>query len=289
MTKPAGPRKPPQALLTALRRIADEVGHAANGAQIRFFDAMDAETAAARMAAITALLRDNPLSGDAWGELAMAAPEGSPLALALWRQAVAAGTLAIGPLGFLDMEGEFWGYLETRPYMRARAGLAQELWRQGRHDAAIGELQDLLLLNPGDNQGLRYLLLGWLLELGRDAEATALHARYDGDSYAGWRYGAALLAFRRDGGDSAAARKALRDALAGNPHLGPLLTGAVPMPKRLPDAYSPGEASEAQVAYREMHPAWDATPGALAWLAAQMAEGGAAAPVRKRRTRAGDD
>ncbi|MBY0332651.1 MAG: tetratricopeptide repeat protein, partial [Acetobacteraceae bacterium] len=273
MTKPAGPRKPPQALLTALRRIAEEVGHAANGAQVGFCDAMDAETAAARLAAITVLLRGNPLSADAWGALAMAAPEGSPLALALWQQAVAAGTLAVGPLGFLDMEGEFWGYLETRPYMRARAGLAQELWRQGRHDAAIGELQDLLRLNPNDNQGLRYRLLGWLLELGHDVAAAALHARYDGDGYAGWLYGAALLAFRRNGGDSAAARQSLRDALAGNPHLGPLLAGTVPMPKRLPEAYSPGEASEAQVAWREMQPAWAATPGALAWLGAQVAAG----------------
>lgn len=271
MARTAGPRKPPQALLTALRRIGEELDRQANSAQLRFFDAMEAGTQAQRMAAITALLAEGPLSADAWGELALAAPEDSPLALLLWRQAVAAGTLAIGPLGFLEMEGEFWGWMETRPYMRARAGLAQALWRQGQREAAITELRETLALNPNDNQGLRYLLLGWLLETGRDAEAAALHERYAEDSYAGWLYGALLLAFRREGGESQAARLALAAALEGNPHLAPLLTGAKPMPKRLPDAYVPGSATEAQLAWREMHPAWSATEGALAWLTAKLA------------------
>jgi tetratricopeptide (TPR) repeat protein len=277
VAKPTGPQKPSQALSAALRRISEQLDYAANDAQSRFFDAMDAASQPARIAAIAAILRGNPLSADAWGQLALAAPEGSPLALLLWRQAVASGTLAIGPLGFLEMAGEFWDYLETRPYMRARAGLAQELWRQGQRDAAIEDLRGTLALNPNDNQGLRYVLLGWLLEQRRDEEASELHARYAKDGYASWQYGAALLAFRREG-DSTAAQAALDAALSANPHLAPLLTGAMAMPKHLPAAYSPGEVSEAQVAYREMHGPWSETSGAIEWLAARLP---AAPPARR--------
>lgn len=279
MARRAGAAKPPAALLAALRRIGGEVDQAANGAQLRFFDAMEAGTGAARLREVAALLSEMPLSGDAWGYLAAMAPEGSPLALALWRQAVAAGTLQIGPLGFQEMAGQFWGFLETRPYMRARAGLAQELRAQGAREDAVAELRELLALNPDDNQGLRYLLLGWLLEAGAEAEAAALLQRYEADDYAGFLYGRALLEFRREGGQGPAARRALEAALAGNPHLAPLLTGAAPMPKTLPEAYSPGEASEAQIAWREMHPAWSATPGALDWLRAATP---AQAPRRRR-------
>lgn len=35
------------------------------------------------------------------------------------------------------MWGHFWGILETRFYMRARAGLAEALWELGERDAAI--------------------------------------------------------------------------------------------------------------------------------------------------------
>lgn len=283
MAKQAGPKKPSAALLSALRKIGEAADAAASAAQSEFFDAMDERTAAARQRLISALLVRNPFSADAWGQMAAAAPEGSPLALALWRQAVAAGTLGIGALGFLEMEGAFWGFIETRGYMRARAGLAAELWRQGERMAAIAEVQGMLVLNPDDNQGMRYLLMGWLLTEGRDAEASALRARYDEDTYPSMTYGAALLAFRRDG--AAKAKRALDAALRENPHLAPLLTGATAMPKQPPDAYSPGAESEAQVAYAEMQPAWAATPAALAWLAACLPPA-PAAPRRKGRATA---
>jgi hypothetical protein len=171
--------------------------------------------------------------------------------------------------------------------MRARHGLAEALWRAGARGEAIAGLQDMLRLNPNDNQGVRYRLLGWLLAGGdRDAEAAALVERYREDGYAGWLYGAALLAFRREGAGGAGAEAALAEALKENPHLAPLLTGARAMPAELPDVYAPGEESEAQVAFLDMQPAWAATPGAIAWLAERVPPGEgevAAKPVRPRR------
>ena len=53
-------------------------------------------------------------------------------------EAAAAGERALGPRAFERDAGHFWGLLETRPYMRARAGLAKCLWAAGERAAAIG-------------------------------------------------------------------------------------------------------------------------------------------------------
>src|SRR5262245_8594464 len=79
-------------------------------------------------------------------------------ALTLYEQGVAAGERALGPEAFREQAGHFWGLLPTRPYMRARQGLAFSLWKAGRRDDAVGHLQDMLRLNPNDNQGIRYTL-----------------------------------------------------------------------------------------------------------------------------------
>ena len=79
---------------------------------------------------------------------------------------MAAGERALGAQAFEEDVGHFWGLLETRPYMRARAGLAASLWTAGDEVEAVEHYQDMLRLNPGDNQGHRYVLLGCLLQMG---------------------------------------------------------------------------------------------------------------------------
>ena len=63
--------------------------------------------------------------------------------------------------------------------MRARFGLAESLTAAGRIDEAITHYQELLRLNPNDNQGVRYVLLPKLLAAGRDVEAARLLKAYD--------------------------------------------------------------------------------------------------------------
>ncbi|WP_442754029.1 hypothetical protein ACNHKD_13650 [Methylocystis sp. JAN1] len=82
------------------------------------------------------------------------------------RNAVAAGEEALGK-DFDEIVGAFWMVLETRPFMRAKANLASELWERGEKAAAIDEAQDMLRLNPNDNQGMRDYLAAWLAEAGR--------------------------------------------------------------------------------------------------------------------------
>jgi len=100
---------------------------------------------------------------------------------------------------------------------RAREGLASKLWTMGRRDEAIKHLQDMLRLYPGDNQGVRYTLAGWLLAAGRDEELARLLREYDEGS-ANWAYTKALVAFRQNG-DTPDTRKLLDVAQKANKHV----------------------------------------------------------------------
>ncbi len=73
-----------------------------------------------------------PDCADAYVVLAEQA-ETLPQAIELFEQAVAAGQRALGT-DFEDMAGQFWGFIETRPYMRARLGLAHCLRAAGRRE-----------------------------------------------------------------------------------------------------------------------------------------------------------
>ncbi len=138
-------------------------------AQDKAFSAMEASDPRKRVALAKEALAISPLCADAYGVLAQEASQQGE-ALALYRQAVDVGRQALGEAVFTEDVGLFWGLLETRPYMRARHALARALWESRERDEAITHYQDMLRLNPDDNQGIRYCLVDALLELGRDSE-----------------------------------------------------------------------------------------------------------------------
>jgi tetratricopeptide (TPR) repeat protein len=185
----------------------------------------------------------------------------------LYEQGVQAGERALGPDVFTRHAGRFWDILGTRPYLRARVGLAQSLEDLGRVDEAIQHYHELLRLNTSDDQGVRYSLLSVLLDEGRAAEALMLIGRFDEES-ALWCYGRALALFQREG-DSAAGRDALRTAVRANRHVPQFLTGEADWPGLEPTGYMPGSREEAMVCDTDLGDAWDATPGAIDWLRKQ--------------------
>ncbi len=205
-------------------------------------------------------------------------------ARALYEQGVQAGERALGPAAFRDDIGHFWGILETRPYMRARQGLAEVRWALGERPAAIGHVQELLRLNPGDNQGLRYTLAAWLLATGDDAALEHLLAQYPEEGSASWAYTRALAAFRRYGAGHQA-DAALREALATNPFVPAYLLGRRPLPRRLPAYVGFGDENEAVAYIAEAAEAWLTSPQALAWLASAADAAPPPAPARQRRPR----
>ena len=186
-------------------------------------------------------------------------------ARALYAQGVAAGERALGPDVFAEETGHFWGIVRTRPYMRARFGLAQCLEALYRRDEAIDHYRELLRLNPGDNQGVRYSLLAALLLAGRDDETVTLLDQFGDEPTALWRYGRALSLFRREG-ESRAALERLREALRTNRHVPQFLAGESDWPGPEPASYAPGSREEAVICDAELGEAWRGTPDAVRWL-----------------------
>lgn len=187
--------------------------------------------------------------------------------LAYHQKALAAGERAIGPETFTEARGHFWGLVETRPYMRAREQLAETLWHLGRPEEALAHLQEMLELNPHDNQGMRYTLLTNLMLLRRDDQAQELWQKYEEDASAHWLYNHTLLIFRREG-RSQAAQDALQAAVDFNEFVGDYLTGTEPMPHpdEIPGYIQIGDETEAVDYAVNAVLLWAQTPGASLWL-----------------------
>lgn len=258
--------------LRTIESLLDQLGGHAHAnpldaAQEIIYDAWESADSRRRVALAKKALKLSPLCADAYVLLAQEAAKNPDEAIDYYRQGVVAGEKALGKACFRDDVGHFWGILETRPYMRARQGLAQTLWEKGLRDEAVAHYRDMLRLNPNDNQGIRYLLLDCLLFLGRDNEAADLITTYKEDGSAAWSWSRALLAFRRLG-DCAESRDALSHAQNDNKHVASLLLGDKKMPRQLPAYISWGGKDEAVVYVHSAAPAWDAAAGALAWLRA---------------------
>jgi len=65
------------------------------------------------------------------------------------------GGLSCGP----DFRGVLpWSLIDNRPYLRCLHGMGLIFWRLGRHAEAAEALRRVLWLNPGDHQGVRFVL-----------------------------------------------------------------------------------------------------------------------------------
>lgn len=79
-------------------------------------------------------------------------------------------------------------------------------------------------------------------------------------------YSRALLDFRKHG-DSAVSGGSLKKALEENRHVPDYLFGRKKMPQYLPEHYGFGDENEAVLYAYGNRGAWNATPGAMEWLA----------------------
>jgi tetratricopeptide (TPR) repeat protein len=236
-------------------------------AQELMYEAWEARPKRDRVALAKQALAISDLCADAYILLAEEAAKNIVEEKHWYELAVDAGRKALGEELFEDGEGDFWLILETRPYMRARAGLAECLWNLGEREEAVGHVQDMLRLNPGDNQGMRYILKSWLFTVGDLKGVSELLVEYDEDCFAEWCYSKALLIFRQSGSKSSGAIKALKYAVKTNPFVTDLLLGTKRMPKTLPPHYSIGSKDEAVIYVAQNRDNWSATKGALQWLA----------------------
>src|SRR3954469_5193236 len=272
-TRPSKAASPPalpdrRVMESFLSAITGRGGDTATAkAQDVMYDAWEQTTPRSRIALARKALGISPLCADAYVLLAEEAARSVEEARDYYAKGVEAGELALGPEGFKDYGGHFWGFLETRPYMRARAGLAAALMKLGDVEGAVAHYRDMLRLNPNDNQGIRYLLAAHLLRQGDEAALKELLTSYEDEGSANWLHTQARLAWRKDGARPQAMKPG-KEALASSEHAPAILAGTKPRVPPRGGYITMGGPDEATYYITECAPAWHQTPGAVEWLAA---------------------
>ena len=153
-------------------------------------------------------------------------------------------------------------------YQAALYRCAEALHDAGRHSEAIEPLREFLRLDRIDSPKARYLLTDSLLHLRRHEDLAELLSRYR-DASAFWTWPRVLLAFRLQG-DSPEVRGLLNEALRRNRFVPQaLLEPSSGYPSLSSRLIPTGSKEEAQAYAFESRAVWEATPGALEWLAAR--------------------
>lgn len=232
-------------------------------AQEMIYDAWDEMSRSKRLSMARKALFLSPYCADAYNLLAEHS-ESSEERMELYERGVKVGRLALGESFFEENVGEFWWLTETRPYMRALAGLAECLWNNGHRQAAIANCRELLRLNPNDSLGIRYMLVNYLLAEEMNKEADEFLSDHK-EATCFMLYSEALLSFRCKSDRKAAV--SLSKALESNSFVPAYLLGEKHIPYIKPDAYSRGSEEEAIIYASFALHSWKTTPSALDWLA----------------------
>jgi len=187
-----------------------------------------------------------------------------------WRDAVKVGLQVLPPEFVVGRDRLEWGWLDNRPFLRAYHGLALAELADDRTGEALAICQDLLDLNPNDNQGVRTIAANLLFARRRPDAVLALCDRYPMDGLPAMSFGRVLALYMLDREDEAAA--ALRKAAEHSPLVAKELTKKThPEPRsRHPGFITMGGADEAYDYWREAGGSWKRAPGALEFVRRTM-------------------
>ncbi len=150
-------------------------------------------------------------------------------------------------------------------YLEARQHLASALAVSGERAMAFGHWREVQHLDPSDPSRARFDFADALIDANENDEALDLLDRFAADADARVAYARALLSFRKNGAGTAA-DAALAAALTANGYVPAYLLGDRKPPKSAPLSVEPGSRDEAVIVAVNSARAWNATPGAVAWL-----------------------
>ena len=187
----------------------------------------------------------------------------------LMREVVEKAERNLGESFFEEHTGHFWGTISTRPYMRAKQHLGELLAEAGSLEEATAVFERMLELNPRDNQGMRYPLLGLYLAMQQPEAAARVMSRYPDEERFLGSFAWARVLERWLSGEFAQAEAALARARKVNPFVERYISGAHELPGEVPAYFKPGEESEAQVCARELAIAWRRHAAFRKWLRAR--------------------
>jgi len=183
-----------------------------------------------------------------------------------FEQAVAAGREEIGPEEFEKMKGHFWGFHQTRSFMRAKAEYAMVLREAKKYEQSILQFKELLELNPNDNQGLRFSYAALLIQTGKYLAYEKLMKDYEEENMAQSLFTYAIYCYKKHG-NSVKSNHALAKAHVANPYFLKILLGEVEPSQKTPTTYSLGSIEEAQLYLEENFSLFHKDKKMALWLA----------------------
>lgn len=214
------------------------------------------------------LIGDYPEFIDVYHHLALLLSERGKgkQAFQIWQDVVTLGLDSLPEEFEMGRDTLAWLILENRPFLRAYHALGLEYLRRGKVKMALEIFNNTLALNPGDNQGVRALVVGCYLQLKRPGDVLALCDRYPDDGMEQLVYGRVLALYQL--GRKAEAERALREAVDFLPLVAEeLVKRRHTKPRDLYPGYvTHGGADQAYFYWTEQGRYWNNTPGAIEFV-----------------------
>ena len=161
----------------------------------------------------------------------------------------------VGDEFFKENEGNFWAIPETRTFMGCLFEQTLLFWQNNEKDKAIDQLKYVLKLNPRDDQGVRYVLLAYLLELDMLEDAQSLMMSYGDDYSTYWSFCELLLDIKKQE-DSAIIEMEFGMCVECNEFVVPYLIGDEKIPSDAVGSYDDGDRNEAIFYVQSAGDAW---------------------------------
>jgi len=214
------------------------------------------------------LINEYPEFIDAYHHLALLLSEKGKQekAFQMWQEVVSMGLSCLPPGFEMGRDRLPWGILDNRPFLRAYHGLGLEYLARGHTEKALEIFNNILAVNPNDNQGARALLIDCYFRLNHPQEVLAVCNRYPHDAMEQLLYGRVLALYQL--GRKVEAERALKEAIEYLPRVGKEL---IKERHRKPSSLRPGRIThggqdQAYYYWVEQGKHWQKTPGALEFV-----------------------
>ena len=186
------------------------------------------------------------------------------IAMVFFEKGIAIGRRIFGGKYLKEHKGMFWGFHETRPFMQCLQQYSDCIYTIGKIEECVAILEEMIELNPNDNQGVRDQLLLYLIQLDEREKFEKYAKQYEHDDLAFSLFNRALFAFKIEG-ETTNSNKKLKNAIKRNKFIAPKIITNRPV-SDLPEMYGIGNKDEAQnYVYFAQH-IWYQTKGAVTWL-----------------------
>lgn len=166
-----------------------------------------------------------------------------------------------------DNIGDFYGILETRPYMRALGEYLDLLIRLGKYRMAEATAQKMIHLNENDNMGARYRLIALYAVLEDTEAAESLYEQYPEENTF-MLLPLVMLYYKKD--DYTKARRYLKIAARKNPDLKKMmkeqLTEEYVEEQFSQGGYRPNTIGEILQFFEEAEFLLESSKGGILWL-----------------------